>query len=55
MGADLLLTLPAARHFGQGRLLRSAVPTELLLLLAVPIAGLLGTYGPVEWKGRELE
>jgi cellulose synthase/poly-beta-1,6-N-acetylglucosamine synthase-like glycosyltransferase len=55
MGADLLLTLPAARHFGQGRLLRSVVPTELLLLVAVPIAGLLGTYGPVEWKGRELE
>lgn len=54
MSVDALLTVPSARHFGQGRLLRSAVPTELLLLVAVPIVGLLGTYGPVEWKGREL-
>ena len=55
IGIDALLTAPAARHFGQGRLLRSAVPTELLLLVAVPIVGLLGTFGDVEWKGRELE
>jgi len=55
IGADALLTAPAARHFGQGRLLRSAVPTELLLLLAVPIVGLVGTFGDVTWKGRELE
>ena len=55
MGADALLTVPAARHFGQGRLARSLVPTELLLLVTVPIAGLLGPLGAVEWKGRELE
>jgi cellulose synthase/poly-beta-1,6-N-acetylglucosamine synthase-like glycosyltransferase len=55
MGADALLTAPSARHFGQGRLLRSLVPTELLLLVTVPVAGLLGTFGDVEWKGRELE
>ena len=55
MGADALLTIPSARHFGQGRLTRSVVPTELLLLVSVPIAGLLGPLGAVEWKGRELE
>jgi cellulose synthase/poly-beta-1,6-N-acetylglucosamine synthase-like glycosyltransferase len=55
MGADAVLTIPAARHFGQGRLTRSAVPTELLLLIAVPLVGILGTFGDVEWKGRELE
>lgn len=55
IAADALLTAPAARHFGQGRLLRSAVPTELLLLVAVPIVGLVGTFGEVTWKGRELE
>lgn len=55
MGVDALLAAPAARHFGQRRLLRSAVPTELLLLLAVPLVGLMGTFGPVQWKGRELE
>jgi len=55
IGADALLATPAARHFGQGRLLRSAVPTELLLLIAVPIVGLVGTFGNVEWKGRPLE
>lgn len=55
MGADALLAVPATRHFGQGTLSRSAVPTELLLLVAVPIVGLLGPFGAVEWKGRELE
>ncbi len=55
MGADAVLATPAARHFDQGGLLRSAVPTELLLLVAVPIVGLLGPFGAVEWKGRELE
>jgi len=55
MGVDAALAAPAATHFGQRSLLRSAVPTELLLLLSVPIIGILGTFGPVEWKGRELE
>jgi cellulose synthase/poly-beta-1,6-N-acetylglucosamine synthase-like glycosyltransferase len=55
MAFDALLAAPAARHFGQRRLLRSAVPTELLLLFAVPLVGFVGTFGPVEWKGRELE
>ena len=55
MGADALLAAPGARHFGQRGLLRSAVPTELLLLIAVPIVGLVGTFGEVTWKGRELE
>jgi cellulose synthase/poly-beta-1,6-N-acetylglucosamine synthase-like glycosyltransferase len=55
MGADALLAVPATRHFGQGNLSRSAVPTELLLLVAVPIVGLLGSFGAVEWKGRELK
>jgi cellulose synthase/poly-beta-1,6-N-acetylglucosamine synthase-like glycosyltransferase len=55
MGADALLAVPPAKHFGQRGLLRSAVPTELLLLIAVPLVGILGTFGPLEWKGRELE
>lgn len=55
IGIDALLTVPAARHFGQKALLRSAVPTELLLLVAVPLVGILGTFGDIEWKGRELD
>lgn len=55
MGADALLAIPAVRHFRQGNLPRSAVSTELLLLLAVPLVGILGTFGSVEWKGRELD
>lgn len=55
MGGDTTVAVPSARHFGQRGLLRSAVPTELLLLFAVPMIGILGTLGPVEWKGRELE
>lgn len=54
MGGDALLAAPAARHFGSRDLLRSTVPTELLLVLTVPFAGLLGSFGPLEWKGRSL-
>ncbi|PSQ60047.1 MAG: hypothetical protein BRD27_04955 [Bacteroidetes bacterium QH_10_64_19] len=39
MGADVLLTLPAAKLYGQRDLLRSIVPSELMLVLAMPIAG----------------
>jgi len=55
MAADAVLAVPAARHFGQRGLLRSWVPTELLLLLVVPIIGVLGTFDAVEWKGRALD
>jgi cellulose synthase/poly-beta-1,6-N-acetylglucosamine synthase-like glycosyltransferase len=55
MAADAVLAVPAARHFGVRGLLRSAVPTELLLLVAVPFIGVLGTVGAVEWKGRPLD
>jgi cellulose synthase/poly-beta-1,6-N-acetylglucosamine synthase-like glycosyltransferase len=55
MGGDAIVAVPSARHFGQGGLLRSAVPTELLLLFSVPLIGVLGTLGGLEWKGRELE
>ena len=44
MGGDLILAVPAARHFGQRGLLRSIVPTELFLVLAVPAGGLLGAW-----------
>lgn len=44
MGADLVLAVPAARHFGQRGLLRSIVPTELFLVLAIPAGGLLGGW-----------
>lgn len=40
MGADVILTLPVAKLYGQRGLLRSIVPTELMLVLAIPIAGL---------------
>ena len=39
MGADVVLSLPAANHYGQRGLLRSIVPSELMRLLAIPIAG----------------
>lgn len=41
MGADAGLCVPAARHFGQRNLTRSIVPSELMLLLAVPFSGLM--------------
>ena len=55
MGADALLTAPAAAHFGQRGLMRSAVPTELFLVVTVPLIGILGSFGSLEWKGRSLQ
>ena len=55
IAVDALMTVPVVRRFGQRGLLRSAVPTELFLLLSVPLIGLLSTFGDVEWKGRELD
>jgi cellulose synthase/poly-beta-1,6-N-acetylglucosamine synthase-like glycosyltransferase len=55
MAADAVLVVPATRHFSQRGLMRSWVPTELLLLLAVPIIGVLGPLGAVTWKGRALD
>lgn len=44
MGADALLSVPAARHFGQRTLTRSLVPGELLLVLSTPVAGILAFF-----------
>jgi hypothetical protein len=46
MGADVLLTLPAAKLYGQRDLLRSIVSTDLMLVLTIPIAGLWALVGP---------
>lgn len=54
MAIDAVLTVPHARHVGQRGLLRSAVPTELMLVLVVPLVGLFGSFGSPKWKGREL-
>jgi hypothetical protein len=40
MGADVLLTLPAAKLYGQRDLLRSIVSTVLMQVVALPLAGL---------------
>jgi hypothetical protein len=40
MLTNVVLALPAAKHYGQRGLLRSIVPGELMLVLTVPIAGL---------------
>ena len=40
MGADVILILPAATHYGQRGLLRSLVPTVLMGMLSIPLAGL---------------
>jgi len=55
MAADLLLTVPFLKHSDQNELSRGTVATELMLLVVVPIAGFLGSFGTVEWKGRTLE
>lgn len=54
MAIDAVLTVPHARRVGQRDLLRSAVPTELMLVFVVPLVGLFGTFGSPKWKGREL-
>lgn len=55
MGADAVLVPPMARLMDQGGLLRSFVPAELLLLVSTPLAGLIGSFGSLEWKGRPVE
>lgn len=45
MGGDVLLMVPAAQHFGERRLMRSLVPTELLMVGTIPFAG-----GLAFWK-----
>lgn len=46
MGGDVLLTLPAAKQYGQRGLFRSLVPTELLLVITLPFAGLWALLRP---------
>lgn len=46
MGADVVLTLPAAKLYGQRGLLRSIVPTELMQVLSIPLAGLWALRRP---------
>lgn len=41
MGADAVGTVPPVRHYQERGLTRSFVPSELLLVLAIPLAGLL--------------
>ena len=53
--ADAVASIPLVKHFGQASLLRSFVPTQLLLLGSVPLIGLLGSVAPPEWKGRAID
>jgi hypothetical protein len=45
MGADVVLVLPAATHYGQRGLLRSLVPAVLMGVLSIPLAGLQALTG----------
>lgn len=45
MGADGFLLAPAAHHYNERGLLRSFVPSELLLVAVVPFAGLFAVPG----------
>ncbi|MFB6271289.1 MAG: hypothetical protein ABEL51_00185 [Salinibacter sp.] len=51
MGADVLLTLPTAKHYDQRTLFRSLVPTELMLVLALPLGGLWSFMSPEHLSG----
>lgn len=53
--ADAVASVPLVKHFGQASLLRSFVPTQLLLLGSVPLIGLLGSVSPPAWKGRAID
>jgi len=54
MSVDGALIAPATRHLGSGDLLRSFVPASLLWIPVVVTVGILGTFGSVEWKGRQI-
>jgi hypothetical protein len=54
MGADIVLTLPAAKLYGQRGLLRSIVPSELLQVLALPVAGLWAIWSLTSGPGSSV-
>lgn len=54
MGANVVLALPAAKYYGQRGLLRSVVPTVLMLVLALPLAGLWALIGPERSSDSDL-
>ena len=53
--ADLSVLVPAARRFGQARVLW-ALPAHLLVHAPLSVVvGVLGPFGRFEWKGRSLD
>ncbi len=50
--AEASVIVPAARHFGQTRLLRWLIPGQLLQIPYVVVIGLAGVIGEVDWKDR---
>jgi len=53
--ADGILIAPAARHLGQHELTRTFIPASLFWIPTVAVVGLMGTFGSVRWKGRNVD
>lgn len=53
--ADGVLIAPAARHLGQHELTRTFIPASLFWIPTVVVVGLVGTFGSVRWKGRDVD
>jgi len=52
--ADLLILVPVLRHYHKTRLLRYFVPLEIIYLVYVSLAGLIGQFLSFSWKGRKI-
>ena len=52
---DLLILVPVLRYYHKTRLLRYFVPLEIIYLVYVSLAGLIGQFLSFSWKGRKIE
>jgi biofilm PGA synthesis N-glycosyltransferase PgaC len=52
--ADLLLLVPVLRHYGKMRLLLYFLPLQMIYFMYVSLAGVLGQFLSLSWKGRKV-
>lgn len=54
LAADYLVLRAGAVFFGQGRLLRTFFPSQVMHVLYIVFVGTLGNILPYRWKGRKV-